>query len=162
MPTSLVDVMPTLLAAASVERAGLDLDGMDLADVADSAADSADVGRTVYSQYQRGALGVYMAVDAELKYVYSSPDRREFLFDRRQDPEELRDRAGLPFYASRLADMRRRLEAHYDDSLCEAPFEDGVWKRYPQPELASDPDAGLLIQDPAWSLPYQVIPGYSD
>ena len=161
-PTSLVDVMPTFLAAAGVDVRGLDLDGADLAEVAGSDTRAAHASRTVYSQYQRESLGVYMALDARFKYAYSAPDRREFLFDRQQDPDEFRNRAGLTFCRSDLEEMRGRLVEHYEGSISEAPFEDGVWKPYPQPEFPRDPDAGLLIQDPEWSLSYQAIPGYTD
>ena len=161
VPTSLVDVMPTFLAAAGLAGKVADLDGVDLAEIA--RRESRDVrGRTVYSQFQRDALGVYMAVNARWKYFYSSPDRQEFLMDRREDPEEMRNRAGLVFNEGALQEMRSGLFDYYRGQGYDAPLAGNAWRQYPQPQMPVDPDAGLLIQDPRWSQAYQAIPGYSD
>ena len=157
-PTSLVDVMPTLLTAAGVDTRAYDLDGLDLADLA--ASENRD--RTVYSQYQRDALGVYMTTNRRWKYFYSAPDRREFLFDRIHDPEEMRSRAGLSLCRDDLEEMRAGLFEFYRREGFADPIEGEDWKRFPQPSLSADPDARLLIQDPGWAKPYQVIPGYTD
>ena len=157
-PASLVDVMPTFLSAVGVHVESHDLDGVDLAWLASGEY----AGRTVYSQYQREALGVYMALDQRWKYFYSAPDRREFLFDRQQDPEELRNRAGNVLCQAPLAEMRARLFEHYRSQGYTEPLDGDGWRLYPQPELPADPDAGLLIQDAPWAEPYQQIPGYSN
>ncbi|NPV07484.1 MAG: sulfatase-like hydrolase/transferase [Anaerolineae bacterium] len=157
-PVSLVDVFPTLLEAAGLTADGLSLDGVDLAEVA--AGRYAD--RTIYSQYQRRALGLYMALDRRWKYFYSVPDRRHFLFDRIQDPQETRNRAGLVFCHEALEEMRRRLVGRLREDGYKEPLEGGSWRDYPQPRLPEDPDEGLLIQNAAWAVPYQYIPGYSD
>ena len=157
-PTSLVDVMPTLLTTAGVDTTVYDLDGLDLADLAASP----DRDRTVYSQYQRDALGIYMATNRRWKYFYSTPDRREFLFDRIHDPDEMRSRAGLSLCQDDLEEMRTHLFEFYRSEDFVAPIEGEDWKRFPQPSLSTDPDARLLIQDPAWAKPYQAIPGYTD
>jgi choline-sulfatase len=155
-PVSLVDVMPTMLAAAGIDLRDYRLDGLDLAEA---------VGyddRTVYSQYQHGPLGVYMAVNRRWKYFYSAPDRREFLFDRIHDPEETRNRAGLSLCRRELEEMRKGIFEFYRSQGFTDPIEGNRWKLSPQPSIPIDPDAGLLIQDPGWSLPHQVIPGYTD
>ncbi|MHB1293888.1 MAG: sulfatase family protein [Anaerolineae bacterium] len=156
-PASLVDVMPTILAAAGIPANDLALDGVDLATLAREPGD-----RTVFSQYNRAAQGVYMAVDSRRKYFYSAPDRREFLLDRVRDPEETRNRAGVTFCRTDLARMRATLIGTLQDAGYEAPIADGAWRLYPQPELPVDPDAGLLVQDQGWAAPYQWIPGYSE
>jgi|YNPNPStandDraft_1061719.scaffolds.fasta_scaffold28005_2 arylsulfatase len=156
-PASLVDVMPTFLSAAGLDPSRYALQGHDLADLVTYGAD-----RTVYSQFQRGALGVYMALNRRWKYFYSAPDRREFLFDRVQDPEELRNRAGVIFCQDALAAMRAGLLAYYRDEGYTEPLEGDGWKLFPQPALPADPDALLLIQDAEWARPYQEIPGYTD
>ena len=175
-PTNLVDVMPTLLAAAGIDTAAYDLDGIDLADIASNEQSDAyrsrsrrtrslgDFGydRTVYSQFQRDALGVYMATNSRWKYFYSAPDRREFLFDRINDPDEMRNRAGLSFCRNALEQMRNNLFEFYRSEDFTDPIEENRWKLFPQPSIPDDPDEGLLIQDPGWSMPYQTIEGYTD
>jgi arylsulfatase len=154
-PVSTVDVMPTILGAAGVEAESRD--GTDLVDVVRQGGD-----RTVYSQYQRGAHGVYMALDRRWKYYYSAPDRREFLFDRLEDPEETRSRPGLGFCGSPLDEMRGRLIARFGRDGYEEPLDGDGWRLFPQPVMPEDPDAMLLVQDAKWSTPLQDIPGYSD
>jgi len=160
-PSSLVDVLPTFLGAAGVSANGLALSGVDLADLAAGAQDRY-AERTVYSQFQHREMGVYMGVDARMKYFYSAPDRREWLLDRVEDPQELRNRAGLVFCQDALEERRRRLFAYYRDEGFTDPLDGEGWRLYPQPTLPEDPDAGLLIQDPPWSKPYQDIPGYTN
>jgi len=155
-PVSLVDIMPTILAAAGIDPGNYNLDGVDLAEA---------VGyddRTIYSQYQRGPLGVYMILNRRWKYFYSAPDRREFLFDRIHDPEETRNRAGLSLCRREQEEMRGELIGFYKEQGYTEPIEGDRWKLFPQPSIPVNPDAGLLIQDPGWSLRYQRIPGYTD
>ena len=155
-PVSLVDIMPTILAAAGIDPGNYNPDGVDLAEA---------VGyddRTIYSQYQRGPLGVYMILNRRWKYFYSAPDRREFLFDRIHDPEETRNRAGLSLCRREQEEMRGELIGFYKEQGYTEPIEGDRWKLFPQPSIPVNPDAGLLIQDPGWSLRYQRIPGYTD
>lgn len=159
--TSLVDVMPTFLTAAEIDTTTYDLDGIDLADIAASKQSDKYQNRTVYSQYQRDAMGVYMATVQRWKYFYSSPDRREFLFDRVNDPDETRNKAGLSLCRRELEEMRNNLFEFYKSEGFTDPIEEGYWKLFPQPSLSDDPDEGLLIQDPGWSRPYQKIEGYT-
>ncbi len=157
-PTSLVDVMPTILSAAGVGTDGLALDGQDLAEVAGGA----DADRTVYSQWYDGDKGTYMALNRRWKYYYSTADRREFLFDRVEDPQETRNRAETPFCRGATDEMRGALMDYYRSQGYTEPLDGDRWKLYPQPGFPADPDAGLLIQDAGWARPYQAIPGYTD
>lgn len=161
-PTNLVDVMPTLLGAAGVDTTTHNLDGLDLADIAANAQNDTCRDRTVYSQYQRDAQGVYMATNRQWKYFYSTPDRREFLFDRIRDPDEMRNKAGLSLCRHDLEQMRNNLFEFYRSEGFTEPIEGNNWKEFPQPSIPINPDEGLLIQDPGWSMPYQTIPGYTD
>jgi len=159
---SAVDVMPTILDAAGVDAGGLDLDGFDLAEVAAEGENGKYADRTVYSLYQRDHLSVRMAVNRRWKYFYSTPDRREFLFDRVQDPDETRNQSGLVFRRNAVSDMRGGLFDFYRNAGYTQPLDGNHWRLYPQPSMPADPDAGLLIQDAGWSVPLQRIPGYSD
>ena len=103
-----------------------------------------------------------MICNRRFKYFYSAPDRREFLFDRVQYPDEMRNRAGLTFCQDIREEMREMLFAYYRQTGYEAPVEGRDWRLFPQPTIPGDLDAGLLIQDPGWAKPYQAIPGYSD
>lgn len=157
-PAGLVDIMPTILGAAGEPDGVSDLDGVDLARVA--VGEYRD--RVVYGQYQRRELGTYMVVGRRWKYFYSAPDRREFLFDRRQDPAETRNRAGLSLCREPLRDMRGLLLERFRRDGYLEPLDGDAWRTFPQPELPEDPDAGLLIQDAPWAAPYRHIDGYSD
>ncbi len=157
-PASLVDIVPTFLSAAGLGVGGGELDGVDLAEVAAGGHEE----RTVYSQYQRQAQGLYMALNRRWKYFYSAPDRREFLFDRVQDPQETRSRSGISFCREPLQEMQATLMARLREDGYQEPLDGETWRLYLQPALPEDPDAGLLIQDAPWAEPYQRLPGYSD
>lgn len=159
--TSLVDVMPTALAVADVSAGEATLDGLDLAEVAERG-DLAE--RTVYSQHLRRERGTYMAVRREEKYFFSAADRREFYFHRVEDPDETRNRAGLPFCRDEVEALRGDLVDRFRADGYEEPLEAAGWRAFdPPPEPAGpDPDAGLLVQDAPWSLPLQRIPGYTE
>ncbi len=157
-PASLVDVMPTVLSAAGADTDGLALDGADLAEVARSG----DADRTVYSQWYDGDKGTYMALNRRWKYYYSTADRREFLFDRVEDPQETRNRAENPFCRGATAEMRGALMDYYRSQGYTEPLDGDRWRHYPQPGFPSDPDGGLLVQDAGWARPFQAIPGYTE
>jgi arylsulfatase A-like enzyme len=156
-PVSLVDVMPTFLSAADV-AVPEGLAGVDLAETA--AGQGAD--RTVYSQFQSRGEGIYMAANRRWKYFHSVPDRREYLLDRVQDPEETRNQAYAPFRRQIAAEMRRHLVDYYRAEGYGDPLDGDGWREFPQPHLPGDPDAELLIQDHGWTRSLQSIPGYTD
>lgn len=158
-PASLVDVMPTMLAAAGVDRSGCD--GEDLADVA--------AGRSrrehVFSQCGSGGMAQHLVVSRTWKYFHSAPDGRDFLFDRVVDPLETRNRAGLPSVREPLTRLRTALLAHVAavggeaDLTVDAAGTRG-WKAWPRLELPADPDSGLLMQDQPWAV--NDIEGYTE
>jgi arylsulfatase A-like enzyme len=148
---SLVDVMPTLLESAGAAWRDRGLDGIDLADV---AAGRTPADRTVYAQYEKGATGLYMAVNRRRKYVWSAGDAREFLFDREADPREtvnLADAKGGA--AADLAAMRADLLAFLERTGETDAFERSggapAWRRYEPTDESylNDPEAKLLVQD---------------
>ncbi|MBI2940374.1 MAG: sulfatase-like hydrolase/transferase [Chloroflexi bacterium] len=154
-PASLVDVAPTVLTACGGEMPSPRLDGVDLADVASGAAGRA----AVFSQFQREGQAIYTAVTARWKYAYSAADDREFLFDRVEDPQETRNRAGLLFCRDALAGMRQMLITELRAAGETAGLDGERWKGFPREEVPADPDSGLLVQDHRWAETR--IPGYT-
>jgi arylsulfatase A-like enzyme len=158
---SLVDLFPTFAAAAGVDASAVDLDGVDLRAVA-----AGETGRErVYSQFDSGARGIYMVVDERWKYFFSAADDMEFLFDRIADPDETRNKAGLPFCREikqeLKADLLGFLRSMGVEEACVEVSGELDWRRYPyDPAVSRDPDAGLLIQDARGSV--VEIPGYSE
>jgi hypothetical protein len=145
--------MPTFLQHGQAETPD-GLTGVSLTDLA-----AGNVERTaVTSQFQREDLAMYMAVTEESKYVFSAPDDREWLFDRKIDPLETRNRAANPMYLDETERMREILLERFRRDGYREPLDGDGWKHYPRRELTTDPDAYLLFQDPKESLPD--IPGY--
>lgn len=150
---SLIDLMPTFLNYAGIE-ADATLDGVDLLDVVEGRC-----GREmIYGQYEEGNYVNYMATDGRYKYIYSAPDQKEFLFDLKTDPEETRNKAYNPLFVKKTESMRQKAIDYYTAEGYMQDIEDGQWKVYPVKTMPKDPDAYLLFQDKAGSVPR--IPGY--
>lgn len=152
-PASLVDVMPTMLAAAgtAAER----MDGEDLADVAAGRSDRGEV----FSQFERAGKATYMIATEQWKYFHSAPDGRDWLFDRDRDPDETRSVSGEPGAAAAQRALKLRLIDHLKRSGETAGLDGDDWKAFPTLQVPADPDAGLIFQDHPWAN--QHIPGYS-
>lgn len=152
-PVSLMDVAPTLLQAAGLQKPQ-DMLGESLSDIAQG-----NIHRDmVTGQFQSNGAGLHMAVTQRYKYIYSEPDQREWLFDLRLDPQETRSRAGLTAYQGVVRKLRERLMKQYRQNGFTQPLDGQEWRKYPVRSVEADPDAGLLYQDPEPSLPH--IPGY--
>jgi len=156
VPASLVDIMPTVLAAAGCDTDGVAMDGEDLRAVLDGTA-----GReAVFSQYRAGATAIYTMVAEHWKYAYSAPDNREYLFDRKVDPGETRNRSGLPTTRAVVKQMREKTIEWLAQGGETDAFEGDQWKVYPPSEVSTDPDSGFITQDrPDFVLE---LPGYTD
>lgn len=162
-PTNLVDIAPTLLAAAGAEITSHTLDGEDLAALAAGQIERDEVfAQLAYPEDSspeiRARYSMYMMVTSRWKYVYSAPDNQTFLFDREQDPLETRNRAGVVFYRQSVEILRQRLMAHLREGGETAGIDGDTWRTFPPPAMPRDPDEGLLIQDPAYDFR---IPGYT-
>jgi len=148
-PASLVDFLPTFLAAAGApvpEQA----DGMDLA----ALADGEERGEPVYFHYARGKDAILGAVDADWKYAWSAPDSRGFLFPRREVPEKrnrIDDRRCAPAAGRMDKAVRARARRHAFSRA--ALRKDGTWRRGRPRRMPEDPDEGLLYQDPPAARP---------
>lgn len=142
-PVSLLDIWPTLLSAAGI---AIDAYGSDLAEIAEGSEPT----RSVISQFQQKHLGLYMLATRELKYVYSTYDRKEWLFDISCEAMNLdgRDVTADPNFFQGLEKMRSQLIQTLGKEGASEAVENGQWKKYPQPELNfADPDYGLIYQD---------------
>ncbi len=163
-PVSLVDVLPTTIAAAGIDETYYNIDGVDLAKIATNSI-SRDA---VYSQQlgqNQSEQGTYMIATEFYKYFYSAADNKEFLFDKISDPLEQRNAAANPFYTEIQKTLREQLQQHLLNNNVKgavAPKTDGSleWIRYPQLEIQDNPDANLIIQDDPGSV--VPIPGYTN
>ncbi len=161
IPVSLVDVPATLLAAAEAQLETHAPDGLDLRQLAtDPPAD-----RLVFSQINRAQHGLYTAVNRRWKYVYSAPDRREFLFDRQRDPGETHDLADATWQpewptSQAQSTLRQALLGWLRDQGEDAALDGDRFKVYPKPDWSDNPDAHLFYQDHPWAD--QHVPCYSD
>ena len=187
---SLVDLAPTFLTAGEAEIGSHELDGVDLADVAEGSCDREFVfsqlsidrtkfhrsltvdtdtsGREYTDEEWRARYSSYMAVSSEAKYVYSAPDNREFFFDRAGDSGETRNRAGVAF----CAEEKQRAKSALLDELIENGETAGIerrrngevprWREFPHIVVNPDPDFGLLVQDGYTPWAEVEIPGYTD
>jgi choline-sulfatase len=108
-PTNLVDVFATALDA--VGAAPAPSSGLSLFDIANAP----DQDRIVLSEYHAAGSheAIFMLQDARYKYVrcISYPTQ---LFDRLNDPEELRDVAADPAYAPVIKRMEEALRTRLD------------------------------------------------
>ncbi len=161
-PTSLVDLLPTITDTCGIPRSGLVLDGEDLAQVANGKS----ARKAVYSQFGATSWGIYMHVEKNWKYFYSADNEKEYLFDRRTDPNETHNLAGLPFVREekqRLKnDLLKFLKKTGLESACAETGNGLEWEKYPPVDQSflDDPDAGLLISD---YEPYKFeMRGYTD
>lgn len=141
-PTTLLDILPTFLAAAQQEIPACD--GQNLAVLARDGGG----GREVTSQFQAGALGTYMLASRTQKYVYSAPDRKEWLFDAVADPQESRNLAENPMYVETVRTMRTRLITRLREDDYTEPLDGDGWRLFPRPGFPTNPDGGVLFQDP--------------
>lgn len=151
-PVSLVDVMPTTLDAAGIDADDVELDGESLFRVASGEAQR----DYVYSQYQRGSLGLYMIASEDKKYIYSAPDDKEFLFDHAKDPGETRDFMSLGECPEALPLKKELLNLLHCSEQHMAVDENG-WRKYPLQEMPVDPNEGLLFQDHAFSRDREAV-----
>ncbi len=154
-PVSLVDLLPTFLSAAGLSQRHLAVDGQPLQRVVTGQTD-----RTwILGQLARRRHGVYFLFDGRFKYIYSSPDQREFLLDVEKDPLETTN------FASQLEGVTERLRGKLVARFREDGYTEPLdktrenWALFePPPEPASPPSH--FTQDARWTDPYLHIPGY--
>jgi arylsulfatase len=155
-PASLVDILPTVLAAAGAACRTHAPDGEDLAEVAAGCS----AREYVYLQRARERWALYAAIGRHWKYAYSAPDNAEFLFDRVRDPRESRNHAGCAFYTEAQHAMRGVLMDHLRAVGEDEMIEGDRWKTTPVQDMPRNPDARLGVQDHPWAA--TALPGYTD
>ena len=179
IPVSLVDVAPTFLAQAGTGIGTHTMDGMDMAALASGGETRNEVFSfnsahdvLVHTQlaelpdecrdFPKQACASYMIVTDRYKYVYSAADTKELLFDKKLDPAETRNRAGLVFYRDIQKSLKQRLieRLRKDGCTCILNGEDFI--RFPEIRIHDNPDAGLLIQDIHADWFDEHLEGYSD
>lgn len=142
-PVSLVDIFPTILDYCGIEQPDDVCSGESLLSIAAGLTQR----KQVYGQFQREGLASYMIVEDDYKYIYSAPDRKEWLFNHRTDPEETRNLAMNPLYIKKTSQLRQTLIDYYRQAGYLAPLDGDNWKTYPIRTMPEDPDAFLLFQD---------------
>ena len=178
---SLVDIAPTILAAAGTALPGHALDGVDLYKLVSGESDREYVfsqlsfqmtgfleQQSQFSQLiddpdrRRAVFSTYMAASKNWKYFYSAPDNREYLFDKQKDPRETRNAAAAPMKKEAKTRIKNALIKHLELNGETLGIEDHDFIPFSVPPFVKDPDAGHLIQDgyTPWAEPN--IPGYSE
>lgn len=148
-PVSLCDLYPTFAEAAGIpgEAWTCAADAHSLRDVVGAGSPR----RIVCSQFQQGWMGQYMASDGRHKYVYSAPDRREWLWrveDRLLESEDLsRDAAS----ADVLVTLRSHLHTWLRQGRHADALDDSEWKVHQVPPFKGDTNDG-------YGLIYQEMP----
>jgi arylsulfatase len=139
----LADVVPTILAATG-GTPPIETDGIDLLPI---ARDDASVGRDIlFGQLAEGRLGLYVAMDAAWKYVYSAPDDREYLIyrgtgsDAETDWRECDDHADSISMAPEARDaqvrLRQAIQSRFAADRYDLPLDADQahgWRRFPHP-----------------------------
>jgi choline-sulfatase len=116
-PVSLLDVAPTLLDVAGIDRPDT-FDGDSLLEIASTDDDADGVERTVHGEYLgEGAIApIFMIRRGNLKYVWSQPDPPQ-LYDLAADPHELDNIAATHPMA---ADFEAEVHATWDVAAIDA------------------------------------------
>jgi arylsulfatase A-like enzyme len=143
-PVSLLDLFPTFAEAGGADGAPSHPEGVSLLDAARGRGRGR---RVVFSQFQRRWMGHYMAADGQFKYIYSAPDRKEWLFrtgDPVRDGENL---AGRRRYADAQAGLKAALRERYARAGDREAFAGADWRKYKTKPFPKNPDYGLLFQD---------------
>jgi arylsulfatase len=158
-PVSLVDVMPTILDAAQISKRPEDLDGESLFKVAEGKS----ARSYVYSQFQKGNLGLYMIASKDYKYIYSAPDDKEYFIDNSKDADETINLIKDHVYTDTVSQMKEKIISvlsKYEDGTA---VRDSDWIRYDRMNIPSDPDEYLLFQDNYFAKDFEslISEGYS-
>jgi len=125
-PVSLVDIAPTFLEIAGVER-WLPMDGSSLMPCIEGSSES----RIAFSESHTN--GVYapclMAREGQYKYILVH-NEAEQLFDLESDPGEWHNLATVPEFAEVKRELRQQILAQFDPDAIEAELQQSLDKRH--------------------------------
>ncbi len=138
-PSSLLDLFPTFVEAAGCKRIG-QREGVSLQKLKGRRYRD----RAIFSQFSQNRLGLYMAVRANLKYIYSAADDKEWLYCDRNESINL---AVDPKFASLIEPMRQECIQRFRRDGYGLPLDGDDWRHFEPMEFPSDPQEGLLLQD---------------
>ena len=142
-PVSLADVFPTIMDAAGIDYDG-NIDGESL--LRTNNRDG------VFGQFSNDSTALYMYTTEDYKYIYSAADNKEYLFDLKNNPEETINCDDIEIKKI----YRQKIIAEYKSTAIPSAMTgiDGDnFKVYPKKTIPDDPDAMLLRQDTAESIP---------
>lgn len=144
-PATLLDLFPTFAAAAGIPstESSPHPEGVAL----QQFANASDQRRIVFAQFERGWMGHYLATDGRFKYMYSAPDRREWLFRVRDALVEGPDLAHTARYSTEKMRLKEALRRRYARDHVFGVFTRDDWTRYRAKSFSKNPDYGLLRQD---------------
>jgi arylsulfatase A-like enzyme len=171
-PVSLVDIAPTLISVAGGDPTGMTLDGEDLASVkngtstrkgvysfysATGEVSNISAGKAALSTLPDALTKTYacmnmMYAERDLKYVYSAPDNREWLFDLSSGSPDAVDLSGSPEYEQDLARMRSCLLDFLKGEGFTQLIDGDHFNPPIQVSMTDNPREGLIRQDfrPPW------------
>lgn len=145
-PVSLLDIYPTFLSTAQCDQVQACDEGLPL----DQIAKGKTQRKTISSQFQTGSYGLYMITSENSKYIYSAPDQKEWFFDLANDPQETKNLAADPACQDAMDQLKSQLITRMANGDDENLITDnGDWVTYSGHQIPSEPDLGLLYQDPA-------------
>lgn len=145
---SLCDLFPTLLTACNISEDEIELDGIDLSEIAKGE----NGNRVVYSQFEHGDSAIYMAVNKDWKYVYSAADDKELLFNRNNDLHELNNLANSEAVTTEKQTIKENLLNYLSSVNATDAYtmqnDTLEWRKYHHydEEYLKNPDEKLLIQ----------------
>lgn len=138
---SLIDLYPTFIETAG-GKADETREGVSLQHLVSSH----DEDRYVFSQFSQNQFGLYMVANRDWKYIYSAADDREWLYREGCENVNLADDHN---YQPIVKKLKERAIARFQADGYELPFANGDWIRSPAGDYLTNPDDGLLFQDPS-------------
>ena len=129
------DLISTFLTAAGLPVP----DGAMGVDLLPLCRDASSASRDIYcAQFHEKDHGLYVAIEANWKYMVSAADKTELLFNLADDPDELTNRAADPAAAEAKARLRGALFDYFRREGYEDPIDGDTWRDHPETETAME------------------------
>ncbi len=148
-PVSLADIFDTIMDMAEISDSGVQTDGDSLFKVING-----EVKRDgIIGQFSYGDTALYMYTTDKYKYIYSVPDEKDYLFNLALDQKETKNLAPDEKYSDIISDYRGRIIEEYKKSGVTEFIDGNKFKTFGKKTISAEPDALLLRQDTAESIP---------